>query len=324
MPCTVPMQRLANLIDQLVSVDLNVADDEGSLADAASSVPEILALLHEAQELLDELRDPAEPHGTDADDLDPVDPGSEAHVRGLLRLLQGELVLGIERVDEALADGDPITVVSRADDALRRLRSGLTSLEENLCHVQGIAPPARVLLDLEIALEIRRHYAELKHRSSAASITAGDLLKESVAWFPSWLEQLQSAVIYRFMRIEDRLRMRELSDRIRAWLSNGDEGNPTDGRRVLDDLLSFSRLLQSVNNRPELREHDRSLLVRASNQLLASTPLPETIPDHLLDELKNLRGLDDDMDEILMTQTNETTVWEPVLRKLLAQTLLYP
>ena len=100
------------------------------------------------------------------------------------------------------------------------------------------------------------------------------------------------------MRIDDRLAIRKLQKRILAWLDH-EPPKEEEGRRLWQDLVSFARLLSKVNEREELRQHDRKLLLFFDNQFQAAR-LPDALTTAQRTELENLVGLDDELDEILL------------------------
>ncbi|MEM6457716.1 MAG: hypothetical protein AAF772_21685, partial [Acidobacteriota bacterium] len=72
-----------------------------------------------------------------------------------------------------------------------------------------------------------------------------------------------------------------------------------EGRRIWGDLVGFARLLVQINNREELREHDRRLIRELLDSFFNAIELPDHVPDDILAALQKLVGCDDELDQLL-------------------------
>ena len=112
-----------------------------------------------------------------------------------------------------------------------------------------------------------------------------------------------------------------------AWLEDKDASEDI-GRRLWTDLVSFARLLVQVNNREEIREHDRRMVSQIYHQLFLVTETPERLSANQLEDLESLLGRDDELDQVIL-RINEHPLEDlrpPLvrLRKELGQTMRRP
>lgn len=322
-------RRVSRLIDAAVTIDFTVGDEPGALALAAISAPSIAQVLRDAAALLQEVReyyesDQAKGSGepADPDSLDGIGAMISAEVAAqeisdLAFLTRSQMRVCLSALEAAIDSQDPLKMVARADDAIRRLRRGLIPLENALGEFEGVAPPIRVWFDLEISLRIRSLYSALRRRVLADGHPTADQLRGRLEVVTRHLAELRSAEIYRFLRIDDRVQMRALYRRAVVWLNQPDDPDAAGGRHLWQDLTSFVELLRGVNNRQELREHDRLVLERACRIMADEARAPETVEGELLEELRNVVGRDDELDALVLGPGGEpAAAWLSPLRRV--------
>jgi hypothetical protein len=323
------LRRVSRLIDSAATFDFNVGDEPGSLALAAIAAPSIAQLLRDASALLRQVRDryesdaaPGSGEGPDPDSLDGIGALISSQVAAQeicdLAFLTGSQVrYCLGQLETSIASQEPLQMVTRADDAIRRLRRGLIPLENALGEFEGVAPPIRVWWDLEISLRIRRLYFALRRRVlKEQRVETLEQVEERLALVSRHFADARSSEIYRFLRIDDRIQMRSLYRRIVLWMKDA-ERSPVVGWRLWQDLTSFVQLLTGVNNRQELQEHDQRVIARAFRELAAVESPPEVVPEDLLGELEYVLGRDDDLDELILSpDTHLPSAWAPVLVRL--------
>ncbi len=110
-----------------------------------------------------------------------------------------------------------------------------------------------------------------------------------------------------------------MQKRIVSWLRGEDAGEET-GRRLWQDLVSFARLLMRVNDREELREHDRKVATALLRMLFHPKRPAKGLSSAHLKELEQLEGRDDELDElILMAEETPLAAFQPPLEKIREQ-----
>ncbi len=318
------LHRLVALVDELLSVDLNLDDEPGALASAAMHAPATLTLLDQADTVLGEVvaryGDGAEPDD-DGSDHDTDQPGPNASpaaaICNLVHVCRVEIRPCRQRLEAAIAGDNPVKVVAVAGEAVRRLCGALHPLETAVARVEGREPPTRVWWDLEISLEVRRIYADLRSQLNLEPSADGERIRQGLVDFTLRFDDLKEREIYRFLRFDDRVHLGALLRRTRVWLRQGDAGDPAIGLALWQELTNLIEIMRQVSNRAELREFDRQVLDRACTELYDRQPWPPAIPTRQRDELADLVGLDSELDWLLANAVDHPPkFWEHCLRRL--------
>jgi hypothetical protein len=227
-----------------------------------------------------------------------------------------QLRLARGRLETAVDSQNLLAMVTRADSALTRLRRECIPLEAAIAEFEERPNPLRTWVDLEVSLEIRRVYANLRRAVAAVGDPAGEALPRALADFAGRLASLGSNPVYSRLRIADRVQFQTLSRRIGAWLASESERDATNGRRLWSDLATSCALLVEVSKRQELVEHDRQVVTRTHQLLVASPEPPPLLPSDLLEELHTLEGRDDELDRLILGGNRRTVDWVPAVNRL--------
>lgn len=216
---------------------------------------------------------------------------------------------GLERLRAARGNDDPWVVMAQADTAHRHLAKALIALESALREFHGLPTTERQWVSIEDSLEIRRVYGQF--RRAIARLDEDPTMSGSRAGLESaarTLAILHDRAIYPYLRIDDRRQIRQLRKRIAACLvASADRGTKTSdgqdegGRELWQDLVAFAELIQQVNDRQELREHDGDIAAQAVSRLAVAEPdrRPAT---KIIALLGPLLGRDPALDQLLLTQ----------------------
>jgi hypothetical protein len=130
---------------------------------------------------------------------------------------------------------------------------------------------------------------------------SGSLLRAAHA-----IAKLGGRADYPFYRLNDRRMLRALQGRIRDWLrlASGapqDEDLESDGIRLWQDVLSFSSILQLINHRTELWEHDRVCILEAADAL-DDPGISAFRFEEAMAPLRFARGRDEELDTLLASR----------------------
>lgn len=165
----------------------------------------------------------------------------------------------LDRLRGVLAGDDPWVVMAQADTAHRHLAKALIALESALREFHGLEPVLRQWVAIEDSLEIRRAYGQFRRIVAALDSEAETRGLTSVLCRAGrHLGSLQDRSIYPYLRIEDRVEIRRLQQRIADWLAEVDGHGEVDagiaadaatGRQLWQDLVAFAELIQQVNDR---------------------------------------------------------------------------
>lgn len=248
------------------------------------------ALHHALVTALETLDEAMRPHGEAPDGDEVGDVASMA--RWELRNVRAELV-------SLQTDSEPDDVLATMAKARHRTVSSLVAVEEALCRREGLPSRLAPLADGELnrSLALRAAWAEFRGAVRAGGTPDESMLPAQLITAARLLQKLGEGPERRSLRIHDRGHVRGLLDRIERWIGGEDGWSAESGARLWADLTAFAELLGQINNRSELRGHDRKV---ATELLLV---LPSVGPSaEALDALRSLRGRDEALDALLATE----------------------
>lgn len=208
----------------------------------------------------------------------------------------------------------PLQALSSCGSALRRGRKALVSLDAALSRVLGTGPLIDGRARLAESLEIRRQYSVLRRATEADRPPTRGELGPRLKLFELRIALLREKAVYDQLRLDDRVELRVLQQRLSTWLSGNQDD--TEGLRLWQDAVGFTQLLYQVNLRQELREHD-ALLVAEALALMAIDEHP-TLSDAAWNVLKPLLGLHDTLDDLLRRNERDRAQCLAVLHVLSA------
>lgn len=224
----------------------------------------------------------------------PAEPLSA--IEDLAFLVQLELRQRDARLARVRATGAQLAnVIGECDSALRCIRKGLTALDVAIARAEHVAPLLDYSSELEDALSIRKAYAKFRRRVLASGSFSEADIHTRMRAAGTTIAVLLGWSAYPRLRVRDRLHLRDLQQRILAWLRPESARDFVEGRRVLEDLGSFVELLKMVNRRQELMAHDAAVLSSLVVHL-RERDMPD-LDDRSREMLAALEGLDDDLDD---------------------------
>ncbi len=308
--------RVAALLERIQGIAFIVPEDTGHFSIDDEMVGRVSRLLDETVELMRELTDFYDAESAAHGEGGGGAPGEDGFLReigaqisselaarevsGLAFVARGQLMEMREALASAQEHRQVWAVASHADAGLRASGKALIALETAICEYEGLPARDRRWRDLKDSLETRRLYGQFRR----AILRGGDPksheeLATSLRGAATRIAILRNLEIYPFLRIDDRLTIRRLQKRIAAWLDDG-AGDEAAGRRLWQDLVSFARLLMKVNDREELREHDRQV-AKSVLRMLFSPERPVKRPSEAQRrELERLLGRDDELDRLIL------------------------
>ncbi|MEL7060406.1 MAG: hypothetical protein AAGN46_10310 [Acidobacteriota bacterium] len=213
----------------------------------------------------------------------------------------------------------PWEIAADVDRSLGLIRRTVAALESALRRRLGDEPIERSAVDLDEALAVRRRLARLwiSVQRLDRRLDKDGSSRTQLEGFVDRVALLRRQPIYMSFRILDRYELRQLQKRVRALLDDP-EAAAEDGRRLWQDVVGFVSLTMRIDERDELRRHDRQLVKRV---LRALEETPETSLD-LVDgvALRDLASLEPSLDTLLLGDRpiELDTLREP-LRRLLAR-----
>ena len=322
--------RLGHLITEVESADVRVPEDSALISLATDLVPKVTHLLRQGVELLVAIEDF---YGPAYDSIEHEEPDSLSQIglqistefaaRDLIDMAffaRADLKNSLEvLIASATHRHDQMTLASNCEGGLRRLRKALISVESAMFEFEGKKPPERQWFDVEVSLQIRKLYWNLRRETGNHSEKKDRSLEVRLRSVLYRILAFRELSVYPFLRVDDRVNMRQLMKRILDWL-NSDARDEAVARRLWQDLSSFTEILVQVSHRQELQDHDLRLVAKTYRALFPFGARRRNVPEELLDELQSLLGLDGELDRLITARpTQEVETWRDPLKRLQAQ-----
>lgn len=321
-------ESFSELIQEIDNADVRVPEDSALIILAADLVPDVAHLLERGVELLRAVErhyDPGqfeEPEDDEADTLINIglQISAEFAVRDLNDVAffaRNELRSCLERLEAAAAaqKHGEMALASSCEASIRRLRKALVSVESTMFEFEGQDAPQRKWYDVEVSLQIRKLYWNLRRETSR--LDPGQPLADRLRAVLYRIVAFRELNVYPLLRVDDRVALRQLLSRILEWLHSESRGE-AEGQHIWRDLEAFAGLLVQVSHRQELRDHDLALLRRAQHQLFPyEGRSPRTMPPGLHAELQKLLGLDAELDRLILAgDRGRVETWRAPLERL--------
>ncbi len=298
------------LIEQASKAEFRFPEDSALIAVAIDLTPKVSRLLRESHGLLSRVERAVAALAADEDPTALEEPdsltvigeliASEVALQELGNLIYfatGELQVALGELEKAVTTNRVLMMATLCESGLRSARRALVSVEAALYRFEDLAPPEHQWVDVDVSLEIRKLYRNLRQDIEAHGTDAEAVNEELVRAILYRLLAFRELRIYPFLRVDDRVHLRSLLKRMLDWL-NSEERDRDRAGELWRDLTEFAQILAQVSYRQELREHDRQLVDYAC-RILFSDGAPPAVPDRLRDELQGLLGLNPDLDRLI-------------------------
>ncbi|MDA8019060.1 MAG: hypothetical protein MPN21_16585 [Thermoanaerobaculia bacterium] len=326
-------RRFADLIREVESFDVRVPEDSALIGLASDLVPKVVHLLRRGIDLLEQVEAFYDPERTQPDK--PADSDTLHHIglmissefaardlidvaffaRSELRSSYEYLMKSATRRMPGRPIEDLLTMASNTETGLRALRKAMVSVESAVYEFEEQEAPKRQWYDVELSLQIRKLYWNLRRETELAKGSAEQDLEGRLRQVLYRIMAFRELSVYPFLRVDDRVNLRHLLKRILDWL-NGDERDATEARHIWQDLTGFAEILVQVSHRQELQDHDRDLVSRVYYQLFRRADL-DMVPDQTIKELEVVLGLDAKLDQLIAGKVKDLESWRAPLRRVL-------
>lgn len=328
--------QIQRLIDRAGDAEFRLPEDSALIGVANDLTPKVSRLLRDSLTLLeyveeaaqatvgqDEGSEPGRPLGSDDESLLDIASLIATDVAGreiadLAFFASCELRGALGELERAVTRNHVLATARQCEAGVRSALRALVSVEAALFRWEDLEPPERTWADVEVSLEIRRLYRDLRRdilaRERARPGAHEDLLR-TVLYRLLAFRELR---VYPFLRVDDRVHLRSLLQRMLEWL-NSAERDAEIAQRLWQDLREFAQILAQVSFRQELREHDRRQLARAYRALFGDGRMPRAhVPSGVHTDLRRLLGLDDELDALLEADpVPPSAAWRSAILRLL-------
>lgn len=325
-----PPRQLADRFDHLLGrieqAEVRVPEDSALISLAADLVPNVTRLLREGIELLCSVEDHYDAdRGGAADEADSLsDIGLQISAEFAMRDLnnvaffaRSDLRSALDKlVTSATQRGATMVLASHCESGMRRIRKALISVESAIYEFEGLKAPKRRWFDVEVSLQIRKLYWNLRRETRGKNVDANKPLEDRLRAVLYRIVAFRELSVYPLLRVEDRVTLRRLLKRMLDWLNSSDRPQQ-EARRLWEDLEGFAGLLVQVSHRQELREHDLAQLGRLLGGLFPGGRAATSVSDSLFDMAETLLGLDEELDELILAKDSAAVeAWRAPLERL--------
>lgn len=237
-------------------------------------------------------------------------PSSSSRIADVAYMAQVELRQRAARLD-GLAWDETTILIAECDGALRRVTKALCAIDRAMARASDTPAYLDFLSELELSLRVRRCYARFRSRvlAGGGEVTGPDDVLAALRRTGTEIAVVVGLPLYPSLRLNDRLQLRGLQQRILAWIRTRDLGV---GLSIWRDVSAFVAILRHVDRRQELFEHDARVVLTAVESLARHG----MITDRCFQELARLDGRDDDIDALLAEGSRDVEVWAPLLERL--------
>ena len=155
--------------------------------------------------------------------------------------------------------------------------------------------------EVESALAARKLYARFRRSLRRPPDDTPEGVLHALRYAAGALAALRTDPAYAYVRATDRTMLRGLRERILEW-ARGEKAAQR-GLELMGDVETTADLLRGINQRQEVRLHDRALVARLG------ALGPDDANAEVAADLARLEGLDDALDQVL-TSAGSTTLRE--------------
>jgi hypothetical protein len=206
------------------------------------------------------------------------------------------------------ADPGKWELIGLASSALREVMKALGALAVVVCAHEGLPEPETFYVtELERSLAIRHAY-----RIFYADVAPWR--EPTPAELPLRLRRAANAIaklvgrpVYASMRVHDRFSLRATQHKLRDWLAAAAGASravhEAAGLRLFQDLAHLAELMQAVNERAELREHD----ARVIDAQIAALETGSPVLGPVARALGGIAGRDPQLDRLLSNESPPST-----------------
>jgi hypothetical protein len=211
-------------------------------------------------------------------------------------------------------------LLGECDSSLRRIRKALNAVDAAIATAADVPPRLDFASELETSLAVRRAYAKLRARLVGVGEPTAGTMRARIRAVGTQLASCIGWDVYADMRVGDRLVLRDIQRRVLEWLRGENDATPAAGMRLWQDLAGCLEMLVLVNRRQDLVAHDAAV-VRDALARLAPQCDVDSATWH---RLRELDGLDPELDELLLLPPPPRGLLDPILARLASRLGLLP
>ncbi len=211
----------------------------------------------------------------------------------------------IASLDEAIQSADIWHAIGQCLSAKRIAIKTGTAIEKALSDELGVPSRLGRLYDTEIerSLRIRKLYVRFRSQMMPNRKPEFDEVEMRLRMVAVAFAKVFGERAYDDVRVQDKQLFRRLQGQVFGWMrsriAKDPEATVRTGLRVWQEAAAFAECLMIVNNRTELRDHDRALAAELYDALSGLSPQPDHDYHRFWEQVKLLEGRDEDLDQMI-------------------------
>lgn len=211
---------------------------------------------------------------------------------------------------EAVGSNEFWRALGQCLSAKRMIVKTTAAIEKAVAEVEGVPSRLSYLHETELqrSLKVRKLYFRFRRKVSVGAPPDLSGVESRIRLACVSFAQVFGDPAYSDVRVQDRQLFRKLQGHGLAWIAERrvDQSKATGvaGLRILQEMTAFAECLMMVNNRSELREHDRNVAGAVYDRLRTGDSMSDIRADtSLFGMLKTVEGRDDELDSLLSSDS---------------------
>jgi hypothetical protein len=196
---------------------------------------------------------------------------------------------------ELTAETDTYAVIIACNRLRGNLIAAINAVDDTISKLEGWDPLNLPRTNLPAAIAARRAYARLKAELDELEATHGADLFPKLSAARDLIQNVLQPPMGKKLRMVDRAQLRRVAMEIHTWALSR-EPDQRIGNAHWENLLAVAELLMQINNRHELKAHDRSVIALWTERLATNEPVFVRTDSTFFAEIATLRGRDPELD----------------------------
>ncbi len=254
--------QIARAIQLVFDLDVTSCEETGDIDSLYSTTRSVL---NEVLEILGPLS------SGELFSRDDAPQNDEVALSDLVFMGYMSVVAKVRALDESPRSSDAWEAMEICSASRREALRTLCAIGNSLAARQGSGSYDAFLYDEAMqGVETRRAYVKFRDEILRVEpLCATDALP-SIRRCATAIAKLIGKPCYAFLRTQDRILLRQAQRRLLRWLADqASSGDEISAKRIWQDLANQCEIMLAINHRPELKEHDRRTLAKASRTLAA-------------------------------------------------------
>lgn len=235
-------------------------------------------------------------------------------------LARWELYQEREKIGKNNFDKETWEIINDCSSARRRLIASAIAVENTICSHEGLASTLHdlYLRELDHSLQVRKVYAKFRYTVMGNGRPNRKNVRQRLREVAAAIDKFAGSEIYGELRSSDRVQIEAIRCRLDEWLRADKDGDAQESLRLWQDIGSLSELFLAINNRSELREHDRTVVAEVHDGLFRNDSVTDSIAEDLQLRLQSLLGRDAELDRLILNRgPHPAESWKKPLKRIL-------